>query len=192
MADIIDFKFDDKDFRKALDKFPEKVFKEYKKGGQRVGRRFTGLLVKRRLSGRPGLKRRSGDLARSFRSRVTGNNLDNLILLIFTASKYAPIQEKGGIVTAKRAKMLAIPLAPALTSAGVARYKSPRDMNLRVTMRGGKIFLETKTAKSELMYVLKKSVIVPARLGMFKLWERQLPVTAKILVESVNKAIDKF
>jgi len=188
----IDFKLDDRAFKKALNEFPKKVFKEYKRGGQRVGRRFTGLLVQKRLTGRPGLKRRSGDLARSFKSRVTGETLNNLVLIIFTASKYAKIQEKGGVVTATKTKMLAIPLAPALTASGVARYKTPRDMNLKVTIRGGKVFLATKDTKEELMYILKKSVTIPARLGMFKLWDREVRNTQKVLITYINKAIDKF
>lgn len=41
---------------------------------------------------------------------------------------YARIQEEGGIVRPKNAKFLAIPVGPARTASGVARFASPRDV----------------------------------------------------------------
>ena len=42
--------------------------------------------------------------------------------------KYGRIQEEGGRITPKNGRYLAIPVGPALTSSGVSRYRSPRDV----------------------------------------------------------------
>jgi hypothetical protein len=78
--------------------------------------------------------------------------------------RYARLQEEGGTVNAKRGRYLAIPLNPAKTPAGVARYDSPRVLGdqLFFHMKGGKAYLINKsTAKA--WYRLKESVTIKAR-----------------------------
>lgn len=53
------------------------------------------------------------------------------------AQKYAEMQLHGGVITAKSGKFLAIPLPPALTAAGVARYPSPLRESLKAAYPAG-------------------------------------------------------
>jgi hypothetical protein len=80
--------------------------------------------------------------------------------------RYAAMQEFGGIQRPRNAKMLRIPLGPALTGAGVDRYATP----LRATAAGefyvwksddGKLFLR-KTDSGEIWYRLVSQVRIPA------------------------------
>lgn len=58
--------------------------------------------------------------------------------------KYGRIQEEGGRITPKNGRYLAIPVGPALTSSGVSRYRSPRDVpNL--------VFLRSKSGQAMLV-----------------------------------------
>lgn len=128
------------------------------------------------------LHSRTGALRRSLKTSLSGTKLADVKGSVFTDSVYAPIQEKGGVVTAKRAyanvpggPYLNIPLSDNLTAAGVMR-KSARD----VFNEGGNIF-QSKNGKwfvslnGQLMFVLKKSVTIPARLGMEQAAEDEIP-----------------
>lgn len=88
---------------------------------------------------------------------------------------YARIQEQGGTVRPGPGKrFLAMPVGPALTGAGVARFASPRDVpGLRFqSIRGGAMGLLVKDyagrgkrktgSRSEVWYVLMRSATVPA------------------------------
>lgn len=92
---------------------------------------------------------------------------------------YARIIEEGGTVVPKNGKFLAIPVGPALTSAGVARFPSPRDVpDLRFQpIRGGAMGLLVKDypgarggrgARSEVWYVLVRSVYIRPRAYLFR------------------------
>lgn len=77
------------------------------------------------------LKVHSGRLRNSIRTEIVDNGEAHEMALRAGGERdvvYARIQELGGVITPKRGKFLAIPLAPALTGAGVARYKTPRDV----------------------------------------------------------------
>jgi hypothetical protein len=98
---------------------------------------------------------------------------------------YARIQELGGTVRPKKGKFLAIPVGPALTGAGVAKFASARDAPglVLVQSRGGNFLLvkaetergpagtSAKTGRAtrgkltskagEVWYVLRTSVTIP-------------------------------
>lgn len=69
--------------------FPPAAGKEarIKKALERTGRVFITNVQKKYLSGRPGLKRQTGTLARSFRSNVTGTLATGMKLQIFLLSQ---------------------------------------------------------------------------------------------------------
>jgi hypothetical protein len=77
------------------------------------------------------LKVHSGRLRNSIRTEVHDDGTAHQMALRAGGERdvvYARIQELGGTITPRNGKFLAIPLAPALTGAGVSRYKSPRDV----------------------------------------------------------------
>lgn len=77
-------------------------------------------------------------------------------LLIGTNLVYAGIQEFGGVVSPKTAKLLAIPVDAAARTAG-----SPRGQDLVfVKTQGGQMFLMDKEGK--IRYSLRRSVTIPA------------------------------
>ena len=145
-----------------------------------------------KLNARARMKTRSGTLARSIRAGVTGNVLklaanaggDHLI--------YAHLQEEGGIVRPKNKKWLTIPVegGPAMTPAGVSRYKTARDYPrpLRfIKVRGSlALLVDERKRRSDIVYVLVKKVTVPGRYYMRDAFKEEAPkvepaITGQIL-----------
>lgn len=78
--------------------------------------------------------------------------------------KYARIHELGGIVRAKNGPFLAIPLGPAKTAAGVARYATARDMpGLALAQSKDGQYMLVKGATGEAAFLLRQQVTIPAR-----------------------------
>lgn len=95
-----------------------------------LGGQTTRLLREGYLSGGL-LNARTGRLRNSIAADVTQDGAGVTLTVSAGASgqlRYAKIHETGGTITPKRGKFLAIPVGPALTGAGVARYVSPRDV----------------------------------------------------------------
>jgi len=125
------------------------------------------------------LKRRTGQLARSFNSKVTGETLKTLGASVYTTSPYAPMHESGGTIEAKRAYMmlpggpyLNIPSSANKTPAGVMRRSATE------VFAAGAYIAKISAPKAKYavfekgsglpMFWLVKSVDIPARLGMKK------------------------
>lgn len=139
------------------------------------------------------LKRRTGNLFKSIQTRVEGNNIKNLKASIYTNSIYAPIQEYGGNIKAKKAYKR-VPGGPYLnistlsnkTASGVTR-KSAR----QVFEQGGHI-TRFKSGKYGLMlngqivYTFHKSVKIPKRLGMVRNTEKQIPTMLSRIAEQIG------
>jgi hypothetical protein len=153
------------------------------------------------------LATRSGRLRRSFGNALSGTEqLEGMTSQKYTSSPYALIHELGGIIRAKTARMLAIPLPPAMTASGVPRLPGPRAYGRGLFMLRirGKYFLARKQPQSkaqqqsqalsslarghgartrkrpkrklELLYILKDRVIITPRLGMRKFHEQDTAV----------------
>lgn len=130
-----------------------------------------------------GLHNRSGRLRRSIKTARSGSNLATLTGEVFTDMIYAPIQERGGTITAKRAytgvpggPYLNIPLPDNLTKKGVLRQPAQQ------VFAGGGYIIKSKignylvvSGAGQLMFVLKKQVEIPARLEMVQTTEDQIP-----------------
>lgn len=130
-----------------------------------------------------GLNNRTGRLKRSLKTELKGENLDDLRGAVFTKTKYAPIQEVGGKISAKDKYVnvpggpyLNIPLSANKTPAGVMRQNAGEVFN------GGGYIVKSKTGKyivmsvnNQPMFVLVKSVIIPPRLGMQKAADDEIP-----------------
>ena len=154
--------------------------------------------VSNNLTGSP-MKSRTGLLRKSLKTEVSGNSLGTLRAGIFTAKQvggkdvnYAPIQEFGGIVKAKKAyrgvpggPFLNIPTDANKTPAGVMRY-SPREVFTRM---GGYIVGQGVYVPAVVsgfadnadetvgvrMFHLVKEVKIPARLGMRAAMDDEIP-----------------
>lgn len=155
------------------------VSRDLKKTLKEIGEVYIKIMQTKRMSGRKaddtGLNARSGEIRKRKRFRITvnsGKDEHTLKVQIGRGLKYTEIQEEGGTIRAKNAKYLAIPLDDRLvrTAKGVQKYKSPTQYPgelFPVESDSGAIFLATETRgkKLRLLYILKKSVKIKARLG---------------------------
>ena len=177
------------------------------------GQRFLARMQRERLSGPTGpssLSRRTGELARHAiqYTVVTGKATMRLVVWVSKAVPYARIHEFGGTVRPKSSKYLAIPIGAAKTKAGVAR-KRPREIpnlkfvprkgrspllvlehfkNVKVKLLGKTIRTDKVVTKSTPMFVLKRSVTIPPRLGFRQVWAQE---RAKIAAE-VRAVVAQF
>lgn len=184
---------------------------------ERFGQDWTRRLVSERLSGRPGVKRRTGNLARSFKSRTFDSTLLGAIVLDVQpegpGAQYANLQEFGDTIRPKRAKYLWIPIAGNLTPAGVARITPTEAINRGGFFAKGVFFGRTITKGTKAsgqtlggsgykgaqfkrgekitpLFVLKKFVEVEGRMGASRLWADSMPsLTARL--DAVASALAK-
>jgi len=194
MADAVQIEMGRQKLLKNLKTMERRVFPATKKGFESWSINALNIFKGRRLNGPPGVGERTGDLRRSFRQRVTGNQLTNVEALFTTRSKYAALHEYGGTVKPKKAKMLAIPLpgTPALIEDKRARYASPLreslPKNIRfavVRSKKGNLLLFGKAPGEEARpwYLLRKSVKIKPRLEFGKTIKRE----HKRLIENMRK-----
>jgi hypothetical protein len=124
---------------------------------------------------------RTGRLRNSISGQVTEERDGKFILELSAGGqggqgevKYARIQEKGGVIVPKKGRMLAIPVGPARTAAGVSRYASPRDvpgLHLAMTRNRQLVLVQGQSGKQTggkvkagtVFFILVPSVRIPAR-----------------------------
>ena len=190
------------ELERAFHAFPGEMAKGSKKELKLLGKRYIKVLQSEHLTGGTSatkLSVRTGDLRRSFYEEVIGFSLDTLALVITSGSKYAAIHEYGGTIKAKPNKMLAIPIGAALTASGVARWPSPRSpgaprMHILTYGRndGKSRVLLVDSISGEPMFLLVKSVKIPARLHARDTMQDFLPVIAKGLGRVAVKVWREF
>jgi len=184
----------------ALRDYGVKFRSRAQKEMDRFGQEWTRRLVSERLSGRPGVNRRTGNLARSFKSRTFDSSLLNAIVLDVQpegpGAKYANLQEFGGTIKPVRAKNLWIPIAGNLTPAGVARITPTEAINRGGFFAKGVFFGKPLVGRGKAkanpvpLFALKKSVTVPGRMGAERLWGESMPsLTARL--DAVASALAK-
>lgn len=118
----------------------------------------------------PALRRRSGRAVRSILSsvRVWGKGI-NAVSGSIGGVGYLRIHEYSGVVKAKRAKYLTIPLPAALRANGTPIKARARDWPgtfVITSKRGNKLICRKDGNGIVPLYLLKRSVRIPARLGM--------------------------
>lgn len=182
--------------KQYIDTMPENLFEDAKPLFQnaviKADKRVKSLFGVR-------IQSRSGALRRSLRTSVTGKSLKDLAASFFSAGSvagkplpYAPLQELGGTIEAKRAykkvpggPYLNIPTRSNQTSAGVMQKSARTIFN-----EGGHI-QKTKKRKwgvflgNKMMFVLVKRVHIQPRLSMVLSSEKQV----KPLLVSLSKII---
>lgn len=116
-----------------------------------------------------------------------------------TARKYAAIQEYGGTITPVKAKMLAIPVGKALTSAGVPRYSSPEQVEGDTKW----VFIKSKNPHvraifgvadendeiEDVLFIGMDEVTIPARRPMGKSYDEIRPLVPGLVDEECVKAV---
>jgi len=142
------------------------------------------------------LKVRSGMLRRSIIGKVDGDSRIILSAGDGQRVRYAAIHEYGGTIRPKRGKYLAIPVGPALTSSGVARYASPRDvpgLTFAQSRKGQPMLVQaqkagrgkTGRAAGTVMFLLRRQVTIRARPFMGPAMKK----TAEALAERLPKVL---
>lgn len=146
------------------------------------------------------LKRRSGRLANSIGSRVvaTGGGIAGVVgsgIRSGNRVPYADIHENGGVIRGN--PFLAVPLPSALTKAGNPKRSHPRDWENTFVQRsknGNLIIFQKKQLKTKTkltpLYVLKKSVKVPARRYLSRTLDQMTSRIAMILSGTVERALN--
>jgi hypothetical protein len=196
MADSfkVEVKGDKEALRYLVKVLPESLFK-YVQAAYKRATAQAQETVALRLKGNP-LTSRTGLLARSIDTEVKGNKLATLKASIFSRASvggvpvvYAPIQEMGGDVVAKNKFMnvpggpyLSIPLKANKTAAGVTRM-TPRVFFGRADIKsfiaksksGNWIIFQRGMVENIPMFVLKKKVTIPPRLGMRDAVKAEIP-----------------
>ncbi len=139
------------------------------------------------------LQTRTGNLQRSIKTENSGKDIASMRSSVFTRSIYAPIQEDGGTIKAKKAfrgleggPYLAIPSDVNKTRAGVTRF-SPRDAftlgaqirKIRNPKKASFMIVDNNTGP---LFWLVPEVIIKARLGMQDTTDKQIP----LLVDELN------
>ena len=184
------FRLDALGLQKALKKSPIGMYNGALKALKKSHRRLDREMQTKRLRP-PGLRRRTGRLAQSFTGEVTGGTVGTLVMRYGTNVPYAEIHEFGGTVRAKRAKFLTIPLKANLTPSGVMRksireFAVVRFIKSKRGRRGSLIALCGPSADNlKPMFVLVRSVKIPARLGLRRTWV----VERRRLTVDLNAAI---
>jgi len=150
------------------------------------------------------LHRRTGNLARSMGYRIDrdGDGIPQSTIgsgatLKTARMVYANIHEVGGVITPKRAKWLTIPLAAAQTPAGVARFSAREAKGMfdktffRTSQAGNLILFGTKGDEVIPLFVLKKSVTIPARRYMSITVEQTKERVVEDIVDKIREVKDK-
>jgi len=181
----------------GIRRIPSRLFDQAKKI-MGAGTIRAQKAVKGRLDGAP-LHRRSGRLARSIRTSVSGGSLADLRASVYSGGGastgsaggpvvYAPIHEYGGTITAKNAykgvpggPYLNIPTQYNKTPAGVMRLNAREVFAAGGFIRGKTVFSGGENPLP--MFSLVKSVEIPARLGMGKAADAEVPTILSDLAE---------
>lgn len=139
------------------------------------------------------LSRRSGAMISKFKESVTvqGSNLDDIVGS-FSGPHYARAQEYGATITARKAKYLTIPLPAALNSNGTPKKKSAREWKdtFVIKSKKGNLLIVQKQGSGILpLYVLKKQVKIPARLGVRETIAKGIPYFVDTVIEQMVKEV---
>ena len=186
MADAISV--DDSEVRTLLQKLPDHLYDQARKVIGSAARN-TQAKVTKRFNGpkHTSLQNRTGQLVRSIRTSVTGNDLNTLKSAVFTRSVYAPVHEFGATIKAKNkfnwlpdGPYLAIPSQNQKTAAGVPRLtvtEAFETLDTRIyRLTGGKAQFGIFDSIAGIpLFWLVKEVKVKERLRMVKTAQDEVP-----------------
>lgn len=151
------------------------------------------------------LKRRTGNYAKSTTAAPPSKDVAGWKAEVGVkkgpAGKYAELHETGGTIKPKRGKVLAIPIGPNLTAAGVARFNSPRDPRMFggfwKRLGGALLFLvpkgrDDKSGSGVFAYFIGvPQVVIPKREPLGKTLREMEPRMRAIVSEHVTRALSR-
>jgi hypothetical protein len=195
-------KVDAQELERFVTQFPTAAFECVRDSFRKTLTHFHAQHVQRRMTGRPGLNRRTGALAESFSVEDSGDSMENLSVRYVSSSPYVGIQESGGTITPTRGRYLAIPVSggAALTASGMKRAFTPLRSSLgaRSTFvkrsKAGNLMIFERTAGRGIrpLYVLKESVTIPGRLGTELEWEAYSQTAGEDVSADLQACMDKL
>lgn len=186
----------DKQFEVGINRLPNTLRRELSltidKVIQEMVSRHSSLGGKRRNTTSTRLKSRSGEGINSIieSKEMRGGNTIESVEGRVGGNFYMAVHEFGAVITPKTAKYLTIPQPAALDSNGVPKKQSARQwMNTFVakTSKGNLGIFQERSGRPVLLYILKKRVEIPARLGM----GNTIAAKGDIMVRNLMDKIDK-
>jgi phage gpG-like protein len=140
-----------------------------------------------------GLHVRTGDLRRSIRAQPVERTVAGVRGKVIAGQDlpYAQIQEYGGTIVPVKAQYLAIPIGDTLTPAGVPRF-GPREAEAAgyKTFIAKNIIFGTKPGEAATpLFVLKKSVDIPARPFMRPAFDHFKPKIIQDISQAIGRAL---
>ena len=164
---------------------------------QAHGNTFDARLKIERMRGRPGVNRRSGHLAQGWnvQTTATATGIETINWLSGPAAEqngrhgYGWVQEHGADIVPVKAKWLCIPTKENQTPAGVARITPREAIDQGGFFRKGILFGKVGKRGVVPLFILKKRVRIPARLGATDLWNSMLPALEDQIWDVVERCV---
>jgi hypothetical protein len=203
---------DTKEVEELLKTFPMRAKKALADGLDHATRSFLAKFYAERLRGRPGITARRGGIFHRFRRVVmvkgkkvflrqqgkvsesvraiaqSATEPMDMSVEMYTESKVAGIHERGGLISGGRS--MPIPL-----------NEEARDLirnrvgitSLDMIPINGRVYLGRKQPgeRPELLFILKKGVRIPPRLGFYRTWGAHSSRRQQIMDQSLESALDK-
>lgn len=188
----IEITFNEKDFetvKKMVENLPVKKQNQVYYQSMVNAAASVEAKLKENVSG-PILKVRTGYLRHSMSAKIfdSANGISALVgsgVRYGERVKYADILETGGIIRPKKGKYLAIPIGEAKTKSGVSRGR-PRDF-ANTFIRKGIIFQKYGKNSIRPLFLLKKSVTIPAFRYMGKTAEQKVNIVEQSVLMAINQ-----
>ena len=166
----------------------------YEKLEKRHSQKWAPDTVNPRGKARGQLNRKSGKMLRSIKSSIKvrgrGENIEGSI----GGNALAALHETGGRIKPTNSDYLAIPLPAALTSAGKPKKRKPREWQNTFVFesRNGNLLIAQRRGRRIVpLYLLKKSVKIPVRLGLDYELGKMSPIFERRVVESILRETEK-
>lgn len=137
----------------------------------------------------PDLQRRSGKGLTSVKNFIVKREAED-VAGHMRLNFYMAVHEHGAIVRARRSQYLTIPLEAALDANGIPKKRSARDWRntfIAKSRAGNLIIFHREGRRITPLYVLKKRVRIPARLGLRKELSRQRPEFRRNVLERIRE-----
>ena len=155
--------------------------------GERAMERYlekvTGTVAKRTRTGSEGERRLRNYEVATVPSEVQGK---------VTLTPSMGLQEFGGIIRARNVTYMTVPLKAALRPDGTPKRLKARNWeNTRViTSKNGRLLIVMRQGRRWVpLYALKKTVRIPARLGLRRELKRQHPALRRDVVKEIRRLI---
>lgn len=141
------------------------------------------------------LSRRTGQLIASIQSsiRVTGD-LSTEIEGRIGGSSIAAVHERGAVIRPRRAQFLTVPLPAALNPDGTPKKPSARDWEKTfvIESKKGNLLIVQRDGHNLIpLYVLKKEVRIPPRLGLGQLLQVSAPFFAERAANAMLRELQR-